>query len=367
MPNDHPLGQHVLGGFDGCSVTDEVRDLILKKKILGFTLFNWNIESAAQLCALIDELKSLARQAGYRLILALDQEGGRVARLPVPPFTKIPPMRMWGDLVLETEDFSVIRELGRLVARELRLAGFNLDFAPVADVDLNPNNPVIGDRSFSSDPWHVYQCSKYFLQGMTEEGVMGCLKHFPGHGATDRDSHLELPHDSRPLDVLLAVDILPYGKLIVEGMAPSVMTAHVVYEAIDSKNPATFSHKILGGLLRGQLGYDGVVFSDDLLMKAISDHHDLLDVMLQFFDCGGDAVLVCKNATLNFELVERLEKALLQGSEANKKIFENLRQSQRRLAALKGSHLSLPTEPGDPAEIMENHREFVMRLFPGYK
>lgn len=366
MASDHPLGQHVLGGFDGFSVTTEVRDLIFKKKILGFTLFKWNIESARQLCALCDELQSLARQVGYELILAVDQEGGRVARLPAPPFTKIPPMRQWGDLVLDSDDFSVIQDLGRLLAREVRWAGLNLDFAPVADIDLNPNSPVIGDRSFSADPWQVYQCAKYFLLGMMEEGVIGCLKHFPGHGATDHDSHLELPHDHRVLSELLDADIFPYGKLIVEGLAPSIMTAHVVYEAIDAGNPATLSEKILGGLLREQLGYDGVIFSDDLLMKAISDHHDLLDVMRRFYACGGDVVLVCKDAALNFDLIDRLEKSLFQGSEGNAVILENLKQSQRRLGRLESTHLSLKHSQTFSDEMFQKHRDFVGRFFPDF-
>lgn len=361
--SDLALGQHVLGGFDGFSVTPEVRKLILEKKILGFTLFKWNIESFEQLRALTAELQSLAVQASYELVLAVDQEGGRVARLPVPPFTKIPPMRQWGDYLKDNDDFSILRELGAVLGREVRLAGFNLDFAPVADVDLNPKNPVIGDRAFSDEAWHVYQCARFFLQGLMEEGVMGCLKHFPGHGSTDLDSHLALPHDPRPLDKLLDCDLLPYGKLIVEGHAPSIMTAHVVYDAIDPQNPATLSEKIVSGLLREELGYDGVVFSDDLLMKAISDHHDLKDVMLKFFSIGGDVALVCRDAALNLDLLERLESTLTQTSDANEKILANLVHSKRRLATLKATHLPLVQPLAQTDDLFKRHAEFVASVF----
>lgn len=363
--SDHSVGQHLLGGFDGYSVTPDVCDLILKKKILGFTLFKWNIESPEQLVALTGELKSLANQAGYEIILGVDQEGGRVARLPVPPFTEIPPMREWGNKVKENGDFTVIQQLGALAAQEVRAAGFNLDFAPVVDVDLNPDNPVIGDRSFSNEAWHVYLCAKFFLKGLMSGGVIGCLKHFPGHGATDLDSHFALPHDPRSLNDLLDCDLLPYGKLIVEGCAPSIMTAHVVYDAIDPDNPATLSEKIVGGLLRDQLGYDGVVFSDDLLMKAIGDHHDILDVVLRFFEIGGDVVLVCRDAALNLELIERLEEAFSKPSNQIEKILKNRTQAQRRLQGLKLQHLSLPDDVENLDCLLARHHEFVKTVFSG--
>jgi beta-N-acetylhexosaminidase len=231
----------------------------LKEKILGFTLFAHNIESAAQLIELNKELKSLAKQVGYDIVIAVDQEGGKVERLP-SPFSKIKPMRDWGDIFSQTGRVEPLYELGKILGSEVRAAGFNLDFAPVVDVDLHSANPIIGNRSFSSHPEVVYKLARQVIRGLLHEGMIPCLKHFPGHGATTKDSHLELPHDNRPADKIFRYDILPFKKLIEEDLAPTIMTAHVVYSELDKKNPATLSEKIIKEILREKLNYDGMVF-----------------------------------------------------------------------------------------------------------
>lgn len=355
------IGQHFLAGFDGPSVTQEVRDLILKERVLGFTLFKWNIESAGQLFELTGELKSLAREAGYDLLIAVDQEGGRVERLP-EPFNRIPSMRRWTEICRKEGSIQPIAELGKILGREVRLAGFNLDFAPVVDVDLNEANPIIGDRSFSSDAAEVTRYARAVIRGLIGEGVIPCLKHFPGHGATSKDSHLELPVDERAAKDILTIDVSPYRALFAEGLVPALMTAHVLYPQIDADNPGTLSEKIVSKILREDLAYDGVVFSDDLLMKAIADNYDLAEVCERFFLIGGDAALVCKEPELTIELIGKIraKTSLANGDE----LLAKLGKARSRLNALKAKFLpDLHADAGAFAQIVARHKSYVEKLF----
>jgi beta-N-acetylhexosaminidase len=265
------LGCHFLAALDGTAVAPEVVQLIEKAHVAGFTIFRRNFETVTQLHDLNRELAGRARAAGYELILAVDQEGGRVFRLP-EPFSQLPPMRAYGDRYARTGDRDALFRLGQTLGAEVRAAGFNLDFAPVADIDTNPHSPIIGDRSFSADPRLAGECVQIVSCGILSQGVTTCLKHFPGHGDTTQDSHLTLPRDRRPATAIKRIDLAPYRRLIAAGLAPTIMTAHVVYPSLDPQNPATLSPTILTGLLRGELGYPGVIFSDDLLMPAIADH-----------------------------------------------------------------------------------------------
>lgn len=318
------LGQHFLAALNGPQISPPERDLILKHKILGFTLFKRNIQSAQQVLELNTELKTLAQQAGYDLLIAVDQEGGRVFRLP-EPFTKIPPMRHWAPF-LKT-NLQNFYELGLILGQEVAAAGFTLDFAPVVDVDTNPLSPIIGDRSFSENPEHVFLAAREVIRGMIKTGIIPCLKHFPGHGNTTQDSHHELPLDNRSLDDLEKTDLVPYQKLIAENLAPTIMTAHVVYPQIDMENPATLSQKIIGEILRKNLNYNGVIFSDDMLMKAIAAHHDLTTACREFFCCGGDVVLICEQPELTTEIIEKLRN--------DSSLTPNLAAAQKHLSALK--------------------------------
>ena len=299
------IGRHILGGFDGFEVSPIVRELIEKHKILGFTLFKNNIQSADQLVELTTELKARAKAVGYDILLAVDQEGGRVERLP-RPFHSIRPMQEWADLAREKNDGTILETVGKLLALEVKSAGFQLDFTPVADINLNPDNPIIGNRAFGETASQVVESLKFFLRGMKSVGVLTCHKHFPGHGYVDKDSHLELPVDLRQLQELKDTEILPYQALIQEGMIESVMTAHVQYPNIDDQKMATLSPFFIDELLRKELGFNGVVFSDDLLMKAIADHFAFSDVTKKFLMMGGDAVLICQKPEASLQVIEEL-------------------------------------------------------------
>lgn len=322
------IAQHILAALNGTQITPLERDLILKEKILGFTLFKRNIESAAQLAELTCELKTLARQAAYELILAVDQEGGRVFRLP-EPFSKIPPMRWWGDLFEKTGAVKPLFELGRILGSEVITAGFDLDFAPVVDVDGHADNPVIADRSFSKSPQVVYKLARQVIRGLITENVIPCLKHFPGHGATTQDSHEVLPQDNRDLSQLEETDLFPFKQLIAEQLAPTIMTAHVVYPKVDADAPATLSKKWLNDILRKKLNFNGVLFSDDLLMNAIKNNYKIDKAALRFFECGGDVALIGNEPEKTLEVIRKLRnnKALASRLQASAQRIKNLKQN----------------------------------------
>jgi beta-N-acetylhexosaminidase len=355
------LGQHFLAALDGLTITPEVKHLIEVEHVLGFTLFRRNITDAEQLTNLNCELQALANQVGYQLILAVDQEGGRVFRLP-EPFSQILPMREWGKLAKQTGNNTYLRDLGQVLGLEIQAAGFNLNFAPVVDVDTNPNNPIIGDRSFASDGESVAKLAEGVILGLLDTNVIPCLKHFPGHGDTSLDSHLDLPTDGRSLSALEACDLIPYRQLIKAHLAPTLMTAHVLYPALDSQHPATLSEKILTGLLRTELGYTGVIFSDDLLMKAIADRYKLADAARQFFLAGGDVALVCQDPALAISLIEQTRKSLSENTPEAQKLTASLTRSNERLTTLKTRYLK-PGQSLSLAMITAKHKEFLKKIF----
>jgi beta-N-acetylhexosaminidase len=230
--------------------------------------------------------------------IALDQEGGRVARLGAP-LLQLPPMRLLGSF----DDTVLSKKLASRLASELVALGFNLNFAPVADVDSNPKNPVIGDRAFGDLPALVTRHCRAFLEGFEEEGLMGCVKHFPGHGDTDKDSHLELPTVTRSIVSLRQTEMFPFERLA--RIAPSMMTAHVVFSAVD-RLPATMSARLCEGLLRKEFGFEGVLFSDDLEMAALANHWPAEESAILSINAGCDVLLVCSEDAVR----QRVQKAL---------------------------------------------------------
>lgn len=296
----HP-GQLLCVGFEGLEPSNELLDRIAEGKIGCVILFSRNIRDPQQLASLTAQLLQLAPQEAP-LLLAIDQEGGCVQRLR-SPWTEWPTMRSVG----EKNDLDTTAEVARSIARELRDLGIGLDFAPVVDVDTNPNNPIIGDRSFSTDPKRVAAHAKTFIRAMQSAGVAACAKHFPGHGDTVVDSHLALPTLAHRLERLQSVELVPFRAAVEAGVA-SIMTAHILYPALDAEFPATLSYPILQ-ILRKELGYDGVVFSDDLEMKAVAEHYSLEDQVLRSLHAGVDALLVCKSQELWLRALEILEAA----------------------------------------------------------
>jgi beta-N-acetylhexosaminidase len=255
-----------------------------------------------------------------------------VRRLPAPALA-LPPMRRLG----QHGDPELARRVGSVLGRELSALGFNLDFAPVLDVDSNPKNPIIGDRAFSDDPNQVARLARAFARGLNDAGVLACGKHFPGHGDTDRDSHLDLPvvrHDRKHLD---AVELPPFRAASHAGL-PALMTAHVVYEGLDPGVVATLSHKISTQLLRSELGFGGVLFSDDLEMKAVADRYPIGKIAVAAIAAGCDALLVCKDP----ERAAQAHDALTERAEHDDAFAARCRQALGRCLTARRQHPPRP-------------------------
>jgi beta-N-acetylhexosaminidase len=284
-------GQVLVIGFQGTDVPTAIRRSLASGELGGLIFFARNIESAAQLHEISRSLEYPAEQPP---LLAIDQEGGRVARLGAPVL-KLPPMRALADVATEAQ----LRDCGELLGRQLAAIGLTMDFAPVLDVDSNPANPVIGDRSFATTPDAVADRALAFAAGLRAGGVLPCGKHFPGHGDTDVDSHLALPrltHDRARLD---AIELAPFRAAIAADLE-ALMTAHVLFDALDPELPATLSATVLQGLLRQELGYRGLIISDDLEMKAVADRWGVAESAVRSIEAGCDTVLVCSDVDAAF-------------------------------------------------------------------
>lgn len=299
-------GQRFMVGFGGHEATVDVKQMIREFGVGSVILFARNVDGPEQVAELVRELQETARAAGHDqpLLVAVDQEGGRVARLKVP-WTVWPPLRALG----RAGDVALARRMGAALAEELKACGIRLDFAPVVDVDTNPNNPVIGDRSFGDDPELVGRHGAAFVEGLQGGGVAACAKHFPGHGDTDVDSHLDLPVVDHSPSRLHDVELRPFRHAVAAGVA-SVMTAHVLVRELDAELPATLSPRILGELLRGELAFDGVIVSDDLEMKALAQRWSFADSAVLAAEAGCDLLPVCKEHDAQAAAIEGLVRAV---------------------------------------------------------
>lgn len=296
-------------GFDGRIPTPEAARLI-HQGVSGVILFARNVGDSLETRTLIRELKAIAPGP---LLLSVDQEGGRVARL-TEGFTRFPPLR---ELVAKSPD--EVREIGSLLGSEVRGAGFDIDLAPVVDVDSNPANPVIGDRSFSHDPHTVARLGAAMIEGL-QRHVAACAKHFPGHGDTDKDSHHDLPRLPHAIDRLRACELVPFHSAVRAGVA-CVMTTHVVFDALDPGVAATMSAPAIR-LLRGEIGFGGVCVSDCLEMKAISEHFGCGNAAVRAVSAGVDAMLVSHTPEAQHEVVAALAAALMDGRLAEARVVE---------------------------------------------
>jgi beta-N-acetylhexosaminidase len=299
-------GQLVVGAFDGPSLPGELAEALQQGRRGGVILFKRNLPAIEAVHELTSSVLDASRD-DLPPFIGVDEEGGRVSRLP-PPVLRLPPMREIG----KAADPALVRRVAEVLGRQLAGLGFNLDFAPVLDVDSNPDNPVIGDRAFSSDSDQVARLGRAFIEGLQAVGVMACGKHFPGHGDTSVDSHLALPAIPHAKSRLDTVELPPFRTASLRGVA-AMMTAHLVVEELDPGVPATLSRKLCTTLLRTEVGFQGVLFSDDLLMRALADHWELEETAVGAVRAGCDALLVCGA----FEQQERVHQALLAKAEAD--------------------------------------------------
>ena len=311
-------GELLVVGFPGPLLDDDTSRALVERRRAGVILFRRNVQSVDSVFELCRQLIA-ATASEHGPFIAVDQEGGRVIRIPAPAI-QLPPMRELGALGRP----GLCRRAGATVGGELLAMGINVAFSPVLDVDSNPDNPVIGDRSFGSDPAQVAEMGAAFADGLQARGVLACGKHFPGHGDTHRDSHLELPAVAHDRERLEAVELVPFRRAA--GLAASLMTAHVVFEALDPGVPATLSRRVATELLRRELGFRGLLFSDDLEMKAVADHYGVDQAAVLAVRAGCDVLLVCSQP----ELADRAHEALVRECESDTDFHERCIEAAER-------------------------------------
>ncbi len=298
------IGRLLFVGIPGPVLDAATRQTLEELQVGGIILFRRNVAGREAVAALTAALHALPS----RPLVAIDHEGGRVMRLG-EPFTQFPPAAVIG----RTADPDVAFRVGRAMAAELGSVGIDVSFAPVLDVHSNPANPVIGDRAFGSDPALVSTLGIALMRGLLAGGVIPCGKHFPGHGDTEKDSHIELPVVRRSRAELEHTELVPFRAAIAAGV-PMLMTAHVRYPALDQGCPATLSRTILTDLLRGALHFAGVVASDDLEMRAITNHQDLGAAAVATLAAGADALLVCQDLDHAVRVRTAIERAVAAGA-----------------------------------------------------
>ena len=323
-PLARACGQLISVGFDGTQAPDYLLRWIGDGEVGSVMLFRPNIASPAQVAALVGTLRGAA-PADAPLIVAVDQEGGLVQRLRAP-LTEWPDMLAVGN----TGDPALTERLGRALGSELAALWIGWDFAPVLDVHTNPQNPVIGSRAFGTTPEAVALHALAFWRGLTAAGLIGSGKHFPGHGDTHADSHFTLPVVPHDIDRLRAVELAPFAAAARAGI-DSIMTAHVIYPALDRNWPATLSPRILTEILRGELGFTGVIVSDDLGMKAVADRYPIEEIAVNSIAAGADHLLIREQR----ERQRAAFDALVRAAETRAELRARVEESAARVLQMK--------------------------------
>jgi beta-N-acetylhexosaminidase len=305
---EEKIGQLVLVGMDGTTSSDATRELIGKYHVGGFIFYKNNMESTKQSLQLFNDLKADNKSNPIPLWMSVDEEGGRVSRMPID-FVKVPTSRAIGTKA----SVELAKGIGGILGRELSGFGLNMDFAPVLDINSNPKNPVIGDRSFGNNADLVSRLGTATMEGIREQKVVPVVKHFPGHGDTSVDSHIGLPVVNHDLSRLRKLELVPF-QAAVKDKAEVVMIAHLLMPKIDPDHPASFSKKVITDLLRGELGFQGVVISDDMTMGAIEENYDIGKGSVNAILAGGNIILVGHDYEKEKKAINALKNAVEDGT-----------------------------------------------------
>ncbi|MEC0370384.1 beta-N-acetylhexosaminidase [Paenibacillus chibensis] len=308
LTTEEKIGQLVLVGMDGVKSSDATRELIEKYHVGGFIFYKNNIESTKQALQLFNDLKAVNKSNPVPLWMSVDEEGGRVSRMPAD-FVKIPAMKAIG----QKDSTELSGGIGQTLGHELSGFGLNMDFAPVLDINSNPDNPVIGDRSFGNKADLVSRMGIATMEGIRAQKVVPVIKHFPGHGDTSVDSHTSLPVVNHDLSRLRKLELVPF-KDAIQHKAEVVMIAHLLMPKIDPDYPASFSKKIITDLLRNELGYQGVVISDDMTMGAIEQNYEIGKASVSAILAGGNIILVGHDYDKEKQAIAALTAAVKDGS-----------------------------------------------------
>ncbi|CAN7258407.1 beta-N-acetylhexosaminidase [Paenibacillus sp. LjRoot56] len=344
MSLQEKIGQMILCGFEGTEPSESLETLIAEQRIGGVIYFARNVQNTKQIAELSGRLQEIAERNGtLPLWISIDQEGGMVARITEGVAL------MPGSMAIAAGDAGPegAYEASLISGKELRSLGINLNFAPDLDVNNNPDNPVIGVRSFGESPEKVAQYGREAVRGFQDANVVATAKHFPGHGDTNTDSHLDLPTITHDEARIRTVELVPFVEAI-EGGVDAIMSSHIYFPALESKKlPVTLSKTVLTGLLREELGYDGVIMTDCMEMHAISEHYGTVAAAVMAVEAGADLVLISHRRDLQVGAIAAIEQAVREGriSEAH------IDASVERLLALKARRGVIAEQPRGEAAL----------------
>lgn len=308
MSTAEKIGQMFILGFDGTEPGADIKDMIKTRYIGGVILFQRNVKYPGQLLTLNNSIREINGASRVPLIISVDEEGGRVSRMP-DQLKDMPAALSVGN----TKNSRYAYDIGGMLAGEIAAFGFNTDFAPVLDIWSNPKNTVIGDRAFGTTPESVSRMGIPVMNGIRDRGIIPVVKHFPGHGDTVTDSHVGLPKIDYDMDRLDSFELVPFRNAIKDG-ADAVMVAHILMSALDTKYPASLSKAVITDLLRGKMGFDGVVITDDMTMGAIAKNYSIGNASVRSVLAGSDIILVCHGTDSQRLAMNSVEAAVKNGT-----------------------------------------------------
>lgn len=318
MTLQEKIGQLLIVGFDGITLDDNITNLIRNKYIGGVIFFRNNIDSLTGVVNLVNQFKEINRGNKVPLFISVDEEGGVVSRVP-QEFKKLPSASYVGSF--NSEEISY--KEGEIIANELKLMGYNMDYAPVLDILSNSQNTVIGNRAFGEISEVVSNLAVEVMKGIQDNEVIPVVKHFPGHGDTTLDSHYGLPLVEKTLDELKSLEFIPFENAIKNG-ADAIMISHILLKNVDSENPATMSKVIVSNILRESMGFKGVVITDDMTMGAITQNYDIGEASVKAIEAGVDIVLVCHGYDNEMKVINSIEEAVASEVISEERINESV-------------------------------------------
>ncbi|RIU91323.1 beta-N-acetylhexosaminidase [Oceanobacillus picturae] len=355
MTMEEKVGQMLMIGFEGTQVNDQTRNFMQENHIGGVILFERNITDSKQLLNLNRELKELnADSQDIPLFISVDEEGGVVSRMP-PKIVNLPDSKEIGD----HNNSELAYQVGEAIGERVNAFGFNVTMAPVMDVNSNPDNPIIGKRSFGNNKEIVSKMGVEEMKGIQSKDIIPVIKHFPGHGDTDVDSHLGLPVVHNSLESIREMELVPFQKAI-DHQADMTMVAHILLPEIDNEDPASLSKNVVTTMLREELGFDGVTITDDMTMGAILENYDIGDATVKAVQAGNDIVLVCHGDENKLKAVHSLTRAVESGTIKEERINESV----ERILLLKEKYNLSSTSPSNIEldKINQSSEEIIRKL-----
>ena len=313
---DEKIGQMIISGFDGTNYSEEISNLINQNKVGGLILFGRNINSTEETAALIEEINN--QNNSIPLFISIDEEGGSVTRLPGDG--DIFPSAM---SIGEQNDTQIAYDNGNRIGSKLKSIGINMNHAPVLDIFSNPNNTVIGDRSFGSNPEIVSSMGLSTMRGMEDAGVIPTVKHFPGHGDTEVDSHYGLPIVYKDYEELDSFEFIPFKEAI-QNNCEVIMVSHIILNEIDDISPASLSKDVVTGILRGKMGYNQVIMTDDMAMGAITNYLSVEEASVKSIEAGCDIILLGNAEECVDKVIDDVKEKIINNEISEERINESV-------------------------------------------